>query len=105
MNPGVDGALLQERFTFSSAVTNRMVETEAAGDALLEELRGALRTAPGPVEYIEVGTALSIRLGRLRPAVGCGGCSDPLTFGGIPARTVPGLRGPSPFRLVLAKPA
>lgn len=82
-----------------------MAGPEVTKDPLLEELRQALRSAPGPVEYIEVGTALSIRLGRLRPAVSCGGCSDPLTFEGVPARTVPGLRGPRPFRLVLAKPA
>jgi len=42
------------------------------------------------VDLIEVGPALSIALGRLRPAVSCGGCSDPLTFEGVPARTVPG---------------
>ena len=81
-----------------------MAEPEASGDPLLEDLRRAIRSAPGPVEYIEVGTGLSIRLGRLRPAVSCGGCSDPLTFEGVPARTVPGLRGPSPYRLVLAEP-
>ncbi len=81
-----------------------MVGVEAE-DPLLEELRRAVRSAPGPVDLIEVGPALSIALGRLRPAVSCGGCSDPLTFEGVPARTVPGLHGPHPYRLVFANPA
>jgi hypothetical protein len=81
----------------------RPMVNEGPGDPLLEDLRRAVRSAPGPVELIEVGTALSIALGRQRPAVSCGGCSDPLTFEGIPTRTVPGLRGPHPYRLVLSR--
>lgn len=66
---------------------------------LLEELRRAVRTAPGRVREIEVGVTLSIALGRERPAVECGGCSTPLEFEGIPART--NVRLGAPFRLVL----
>jgi len=47
---------------------------------------------------IEVGVALSIALGRRRPAVSCGGCATPLEFDGIPAQT--NARLASPFRLV-----
>ena len=65
---------------------------------LLGELRTAVSTAPHRVKEIEVGIALSIALGRLRPAVSCGGCQDPLAFEGIPARTNTGLR--APFRLI-----
>jgi hypothetical protein len=71
--------------------------TEA--DPLLEELSRAIAAAPQPVREIEVGIALSILLGRMRPAMSCGGCSTPLEFQGIPARTNVGLT--TPFRLVL----
>lgn len=67
-------------------------------EALLDELRSALRSAPRPVREVEVGTALSIALGRRRAAVACGGCQTPLEFEGVPARTVVGLK--VPFRLV-----
>ena len=67
-------------------------------EGLLAELRAALRAAGRPVREIEVGTALSIALGRQRAAVSCGDCSTPLSFEGVPARTVVGLRGP--FRLL-----
>lgn len=66
---------------------------------LLSELQTALTRAPHKVREIEVGIALSIALGRLRPSVTCGGCQDPLAFQGIPARTNTSLR--VPFRLVL----
>ena len=65
---------------------------------LLGELRAAVSEAPRKVKEIEVGIALSIALGRLRPAVSCGGCEDPLAFNGIPARTNTGLK--APFRLI-----
>lgn len=68
-------------------------------DALLEELRQAVARAPHRPQAIEVGVSLSIALGRQRPAVSCGGCSTPLEFEGIPART--NLHLPTPFRLVL----
>ena len=67
-------------------------------EALLRSLREAVARAPTRPKEIEVGIALSIVLGRLRPAVSCGGCSTPLEFEGIPARTNVGL-GP-PFRLI-----
>jgi hypothetical protein len=63
----------------------------------LEELRSAVASAPSRPTEIEVGIALSIALGRLRPDVACGGCSVPLEFEGIPART--NARLPTPFRL------
>jgi hypothetical protein len=66
---------------------------------LLDQLDDALRDAPRKVREIEVGIALSIALGRQRPAVSCGGCSTPLEFRGIPATTNAALR--TPFRLVL----
>jgi len=80
---------------------------EAGGPGRDEPLLDALRRAIGhsavrPRE-IEVGIALSIALGRLRPAVSCGGCSTPLEFEGIPARTIAGL--PVPFRLIVDGPA
>lgn len=56
-------------------------------EELLRDLAEAIANAPGPVREIEVGIALSIVLGRQRPAVSCGGCSTPLEFRGIPART------------------
>lgn len=67
---------------------------------LLAELGEAVAHAPRRVREIEVGIALSIALGRRRPAVSCGGCSTPLEFDGIPART--NARLGVPFRLVLA---
>jgi hypothetical protein len=66
-------------------------------ERLLRELRVAVEGAPSRPTQIEVGIALSITLGRLRPAVACGGCSTPLEFDGIPART--NARLPVPFRL------
>lgn len=73
--------------------------TQAADDApLLRELAKAIAAAPRPVREIEVGIALSIALGRRRPQVACGGCSEPLEFEGIPARTNASLR--APFRLL-----
>jgi len=74
---------------------NRPAEEER----LFAELRQALIEAREPVREIEVGVALSIALGKQRPSVSCGGCSTPLDFEGIPARTNPHLR--APFRLVL----
>ncbi|MEM0128724.1 MAG: hypothetical protein QXG65_00955 [Thermoplasmata archaeon] len=67
--------------------------------ALVERLREAIRRSPEPPVGIEVGIPLSIALGRRRPAVSCGGCSVPLEFDGIPARTNPHLE--EPFRLIL----
>jgi hypothetical protein len=71
-------------------------------DPLLEELREAVAHAPRRPTEIEVGVALSIALGRTRPQVSCGGCSTPLEFDGIPARTNVTLR--EPFRLLYAPP-
>lgn len=65
---------------------------------LLHELQSAVASAPRPVKEVEVGIALSIALGRLRPEVSCGGCQDPLAFNGIPARTNTQLK--VPFRLI-----
>jgi len=70
----------------------------SSDDALLAELRRAVHRAPSRPREIEVGIALSIALGRQRPAVACGGCQTPLEFDGIPARTNSALR--TPFRLV-----
>ncbi len=67
---------------------------------LLEALAVAIARAPAPVREIEVGIALSIALGRQRPAVSCGGCSTPLQFEGIPART--NARLDAPFVLHLS---
>ena len=67
-------------------------------DPLLAQLSRAIDGAASPVQEIEVGIALSITLGRLRPAVSCGGCSTPLEYRGIPARTNAGLD--VPFRLI-----
>jgi hypothetical protein len=66
-------------------------------ESLLDELHRAVARAPERPTEIEVGIALSITLGRLRPAVACGGCSTPLEFEGIPARTNAQLD--VPFRL------
>jgi hypothetical protein len=67
-------------------------------ERLLAELRHAVSESREPVREIEVGVALSIALGRQRPSVSCGGCSTPLQFEGIPARTNPHMK--APFRLV-----
>jgi len=71
-------------------------------EELFAELRRAVAAAPKRPEEIEVGIALSIALGRQRPAVACGGCSTPLEFEGIPARTNSQLR--EPFRLLFDPP-
>ncbi|HTW56293.1 MAG TPA: hypothetical protein VMG36_07655 [Thermoplasmata archaeon] len=67
-------------------------------DPLLHELRRAVAAAPVRPTAIEVGIPLSIALGRRRAPVSCGGCSTPLEFDGIPARTNAALK--TPFRLV-----
>ena len=67
-------------------------------EPLLDELRRAVAVSPVPPREIEVGIALSIALGRRRPSASCGGCSIPLEFEGIPART--NARLSVPFRLV-----
>ncbi|HYK93179.1 MAG TPA: hypothetical protein VEY07_03950 [Thermoplasmata archaeon] len=67
-------------------------------DRLLRALAEAVQRSARPVREIEVGIALSIALGRQRPAVSCGGCSTPLEFRGIPART--NARLDAPFRLL-----
>jgi hypothetical protein len=72
------------------------------GDRLLAELREAIQRSPVRPREIEVGVALSIALGRLRPPVSCGGCSTPLEFEGIPAQT--NTRLSSPFRLIVDGP-
>ncbi|MCI4365511.1 MAG: hypothetical protein L3K10_05565 [Thermoplasmata archaeon] len=69
----------------------------ADDERLLRELRVAVEGAPSRPTQIEVGIPLSITLGRLRPAVSCGGCATPLEFEGIPART--NARLSAPFRL------
>jgi hypothetical protein len=74
------------------------VSTPLEESRLLGELRSAVAGARRPVKEIEVGIALSIALGRLRPAVSCGGCQDPLALDGIPARTNTNLK--VPFRLI-----
>lgn len=71
-------------------------------DRLLAELHRALEQAPSRPREIEVGIALSIALGRQRPSVSCGGCTTPLEFEGIPARTNAGMR--TPFRLLFGSP-
>lgn len=76
---------------------------EGPDGVLLRALSEAVHQARGPVQEIEVGIALSIALGRQRPAVACGGCSTPLSFEGIPARTNAALR--EPFRLHLGTPS
>jgi hypothetical protein len=65
---------------------------------LLAELATAIHRAERPVQEIEIGITLSIAIGRQRPAVSCGGCSTPLEFEGIPART--NLHLSQPFRLI-----
>ncbi|HTT73043.1 MAG TPA: hypothetical protein VMG99_02680 [Thermoplasmata archaeon] len=74
-----------------------------AEQELLAELHRAVAAAPARPREIEVGIALSIALGRQRPAVACGGCQTPLEFEGIPARTNAQLR--APFRLVYDGPS
>lgn len=74
----------------------------SADDGLLKALAHAVEHAPRPVREIEVGIALSIALGRARPTVSCGGCSTPLDFHGIPART--NNRLSKPFRLIFDEP-
>jgi hypothetical protein len=81
-----------------SAAASSAASTTAEDERLFAELRAAIARAPAPVKEIEVGVALSIALGRRRPAVACGGCSTPLEFEGVPARTNARLR--TPFRLV-----
>jgi len=71
-------------------------------ERLLTELRRAVDASPERPKEIEVGIALSIALGRRRPAVACGGCQTPLEFDGIPARTATRLA--VPFRLVFDRP-
>jgi hypothetical protein len=75
----------------------------AEEERLLAELRRAVDASPQRPREIEVGIALSIALGRRRPAVSCGGCQTPLEFDGIPARTATHLA--VPFRLVFGRPA
>jgi hypothetical protein len=72
-------------------------------DRLLDQLREAIGRSPTRPQAIEVGTALSIALGRRRPAVSCGGCQTPLEFDGIPAET--NARLSVPFRLRFSSPA
>ncbi len=76
-----------------------MVAISREEERLLEELRRAVGAAAGPVREVEVGVTLSILLGKLRPAVACGGCTTPLEFEGIPART--NLHLSAPYRLIL----
>lgn len=76
---------------------------DSEGERLLAKLHRALADAPVRPREIEVGIALSIALGRQRPSVSCGGCSTPLEFEGIPARTHAGMR--TPFRLLFDAPA
>lgn len=77
-------------------------EPEQSED-IFAELRRAVASATERPREIEVGIALSIALGRQRPVVSCGGCSSPLEFEGIPARTNSGLR--TPFRLLFGVPS
>ncbi|HEV2166855.1 MAG TPA: hypothetical protein VGS23_07785 [Thermoplasmata archaeon] len=71
-------------------------------ERLLSDLHRAIARSPGPVREVEVGVALSIALGKQRPAVSCGGCATPLELEGIPARTKVDLR--VPYRLVVDAP-
>ncbi|MCI4358588.1 MAG: hypothetical protein L3J95_02180 [Thermoplasmata archaeon] len=71
-------------------------------ERLLNSLRRAVEAAPGRVREVEVGVGLSIALGKRRATVSCGGCSNPLEFEGIPARTNRNLK--APYRLVLDTP-
>jgi hypothetical protein len=74
------------------------VPSPSSEDQLLHELGVAVDAARRPIREIEVGIALSIALGKMRPAVSCGGCAAPLEFRGIPAKT--NARLSSPFQLV-----
>ena len=78
------------------------VDSPDGDSSLLAELRRAVESASVRPTEIEVGVALSIALGRQRPAVSCGGCSQPLEFDGIPART--NARLSVPFRLLFDRP-
>jgi len=78
-------------------------DSQSGSQDLLAELHRAVEAAPERPREIEVGIALSIALGRQRPVVSCGGCSTPLEFEGIPARTNSQLR--TPFRLVFGTPS
>lgn len=73
------------------------VTLSSEDERLLRELRVAVGDAASRPTQIEVGIALSITLGRMRPSVSCGGCSTPLEFEGIPAFT--NARLSAPFRL------
>jgi hypothetical protein len=81
-----------------------MAPSGTTGDeeALLTQLHQAIVEAPRRPAAVEIGTALSIALGRRRPAVSCGGCSTPLEVDGIPAET--NARLTVPFRLRFADP-
>lgn len=74
-----------------------MADARAPESPLLHQLGVALDASPRRVVEIEVGIALSIELGRQRPAVSCGGCQTPLEYRGIPAVT--NVRLAEPFRL------
>jgi len=78
-------------------------ESVVEEERLLAQLRDAIGRSAARPRAIEVGTALSIALGRRRPAVSCGGCLTPLEFDGIPAET--NARLPVPFRLLYDPPA
>ncbi|MCI4369398.1 MAG: hypothetical protein L3K09_07550 [Thermoplasmata archaeon] len=77
--------------------------SEPKENPILRELAQAIERSKVPVREIEVGIPLSIALGQSRPAVSCGGCTTPLEFMGIPARTNTRLR--EPFRLILSETA
>lgn len=80
-----------------------MPDAPPTDEELLRSLSEALAGAGGPVREIEVGIPLSIALGKRRPSVSCGGCSTPLEYEGIPART--NARLSTPFRLLMAPAA
>ena len=73
-----------------------------AEERLVEDARRAIRESAQRPREIEVGIALSIALGKERPAVACGGCQTPLEVEGVPARTNVRLR--APFRLIFEEP-
>lgn len=74
----------------------------SSDEPLLDALHRAIELSPARPREIEVGIALSIALGRRRPATACGGCSVPLEFEGIPTRTNAHLS--VPFLLVFDGP-
>lgn len=77
--------------------------TEAGeGQALLADLREAIRRSSVRPRRVEVGVEVSVALGRERGSVSCGGCQVPLEVDGIPAETNIHLR--VPFRLILDEP-